>query len=89
MALSWAKQERRVQIGSVKKADIFVTYNKKLKRIGHVGMVYETYPEEKFFKSFEGNTNARGDRESKRSVATCLIRQYEFCHGFYRWAGDY
>jgi hypothetical protein len=86
MALSWAKQNKRVHMTSfVKSTDIFVTYSKQLKRIGHVGMVYETYPEEPFFKSFEGNTNARGQRESKRSVAACLIRQYDNCYGFYRW----
>jgi hypothetical protein len=86
MAMSWAKPERKVrETKSVKQADIFVTYNKKLGRIGHVGMVYAVYPEESFFKSFEGNTNFRGDRESVGSGARCLMREYKNVHGIYRW----
>jgi hypothetical protein len=84
--MSWAKPERKVsETRSVRQADIFVTYNKKLKRIGHVGMVYAVYPEENFFKSFEGNTNFRGDRESVGSGARCLMREYKNVHGIYRW----
>lgn len=88
MAMSWAKSEKRVGLKEgVKPADVFTIYNKQLKRIGHVGLVYQTYPEEPFFQSFEGNVNARGDRESHRSCAMHLIRQYDFCSGFFRWWG--
>lgn len=86
MAMSWAKADRRVDLReTVKPADVFTVYNKHLGRIGHVGLVYQTYPEESFFQSFEGNVNARGDRESHRSVARHLVRQYDICSGFYRW----
>lgn len=86
MAMSWAKRDKQVSsLRTVMPCDVFTVYNKQLGRIGHVGMVYVIYPEEPFFKSFEGNINARGDRESRRSVAGCLIRQYNICAGFYRW----
>lgn len=84
-ALSWAKKERAVK-GEIRIADLFTIYNKALGRIGHVGMVYSVYPEERFFLSFEGNINARGDRESKRSYAGCLMREYAVTNGFWRWA---
>jgi hypothetical protein len=85
MALSWAKPERAVR-GQIRIADLFTIFNKYLGRIGHVGMVYTVYPEERFFLSFEGNINARGDRESTGSVAGCLIREYSVTNGFWRWA---
>lgn len=85
MAMSWAKQDKALGLRPVESTDIFTIYNKHLGRIGHVGMVYTVYPEETFFTSFEGNVNARGDRESKRSMACCLIRQYHVCSGIYRW----
>jgi len=86
MAMSWAKQERRAMYrDAIKPTTVFTIYNKALGRIGHVGMVYKTYPEEPFFQSFEGNINSRGDRESHRSVAGCLIRQYDVCNGFFNW----
>jgi len=88
MAASWAKAERRVQREAVMAPDHFTIYNKALGRIGHVGIVFRTYPEESFFTSFEGNINSRGDRESKRSKAGCLIREYSVCNGFYRWWGS-
>ena len=84
MAMSWAKNQRAVW-DKVKPIDVFTIYNKSLGRVGHVGLVYETYPEEPFFKSFEGNINSRGDRESRRSKAGHLIRQYHLVSGFYRW----
>ena len=84
-AKSWAKKEKAVGLIPVRSTDVFTVYNKALGRIGHVGMVYQVYPEEKFFQSFEGNVNARGDRESHRSMAGCLIREYAVANGFYRW----
>jgi len=83
MASSWGVASRRVR--DVKALDHFTIYNKYIGRIGHVGIVYVTYPEEKFFKSFEGNINAKGDRESVGSIAGCLMREYAACAGFYRW----
>jgi hypothetical protein len=89
MAMSWAKNERRVpQRSSVRPTDVFTVYNKALKRIGHVGMVYKVFPEEPFFQSFEGNVNFRGDRESRGSGAKCLMREYSVANGFFRWAGE-
>lgn len=85
LAMSWAKKEKTISREQVKATDIFTVYNKHLGRVGHVGLVYETYPEESFFKSFEGNVNGRGDRESLRSEARCLIREYNVANGFYRW----
>jgi hypothetical protein len=85
MAMSWAKADRAVR-GKVQETDVFTVFNRSLGRIGHVGLVYQTFPEEPFFKSFEGNVNARGDRESKRSMAGCLIREYAVANGFFRWA---
>jgi hypothetical protein len=86
MAMSWAKPERRVpERSSVRPADVFTIYNKALKRIGHVGMVYKVFPEETFFQSFEGNVNFRGDRESVGSGAKCLMREYANVNGVYRW----
>ena len=86
MAMSWARADRAVP-DRVRPTDVFTIYNKALGRIGHVGLVYQTFPEEPFFKSFEGNVNARGDRESHRSMAGCLIREYRATNGFYRWDG--
>lgn len=86
MAMSWGKEEKRVKLrSSVRPTDLFTVYNKQLKRIGHVGMVYKTFPEESFFTSFEGNVNFRGDRESRGSGAKCLMRDYGNVFGFYRW----
>lgn len=86
MAMSWAKEERRVKATrSVQATDLFTIYNKALGRIGHVGMAYKTFPEEPFFTSFEGNVNLRGDRESIGSGAKCLMREYKAVNGFYRW----
>ena len=85
-AKSWAKKEKAVGLSPVRHTDVFTVYNKALGRIGHVGLVYQVYPEERFFQSFEGNVNARGDRESHRSMAGCLIREYAVSNGFYRWA---
>ncbi len=85
MAMSWAKRERAVKAKAVVETDVFTIFNRALGRIGHVGLVYQTFPEEPFFKSFEGNVNARGDRESKRSMAGCLIREYAVANGFFRW----
>jgi hypothetical protein len=84
MAMSWARADRAVP-DRVRPTDVFTIYNRALGRIGHVGMVYQTYPEESFFKSFEGNVNARGDRESHRSMAGCLMREYRVANGFFRW----
>ena len=85
-AKSWARKDRAVGLSPVRATDLFTVYNKALGRIGHVGMAYQVYPEEKFFQSFEGNVNARGDRESHRSIAGCLIREYAVANGFFRWA---
>jgi len=85
-AKSWARKEKAVGLVPVRNTDVFTVYNKALGRIGHVGMVYQVYPEERFFQSFEGNVNARGDRESHRSMAGCLIREYAVVNGFFRWA---
>jgi hypothetical protein len=85
MASSWAKQSKAVNPSRVVVTDVFTVFNKYLGRIGHVGMVYDVYPEEPFFKSFEGNINARGDRESNQSMAGCLMREYSVVNGFYRW----
>lgn len=85
MAMSWARADKAVP-DRVRTADVFTIYNRALGRIGHVGMVYQTFPEEPFFKSFEGNVNARGDRESHRSMAGCLMREYRVANGFFRWA---
>lgn len=85
MAMSWAKQERLVRKDLIMAPDHFTIYNKALGRIGHVGIVFRTYPEESFFMSFEGNINSRGDRESRRSKAGHLAREYNACNGFYRW----
>ena len=85
MAMSWAKKDRAVIKERLTETDVFTVYNKHLGRVGHVGMVYKIYPEESFFQSFEGNINARGDRESKRSKAGCLMREYSVANGFYRW----
>lgn len=85
MAMSWAKADKAVK-GPVRETDIFTIFNKALGRIGHVGMIYTVYPEEAFFRSFEGNVNARGDRESKRSMAGCLMREYKVVNGVFRWA---
>ena len=85
-AMSWARKEKAVVLMPIRVTDVFTVYNKALGRIGHVGMVYQVYPEEKFFQSFEGNVNARGDRESHRSMAGCLMREYPVANGFYRWA---
>jgi len=84
MAMSWARADRAVP-DRVRPTDLFTIYNRALGRIGHVGLVYEVYPEEPFFKSFEGNVNARGDRESRRSMAGCLMREYNVANGFFRW----
>jgi len=84
MAMSWAKADKAVK-GPVRETDLFTVFNRALGRIGHVGMVYRVFPEERFFTSFEGNVNARGDRESKRSMAGCLMREYSVANGFYRW----
>jgi hypothetical protein len=85
-AKSWASPKKQIPITQdARQGDVFTIYNKSLGRIGHVGMVYQIYPEEKFFKSFEGNINSRGYRESRRSVAGCLIRQFDLCAGVYRW----
>lgn len=84
MAMSWAKADKSVR-DKVRETDVFTIFNRALGRIGHVGMVYKTYPEETFFTSFEGNVNARGDRESRRSMAGCLIREYNVANGFFRW----
>jgi hypothetical protein len=86
MAMSWAKKERAVKARQqVKATDVFTVYNKALKRIGHVGMVYKVFPEEPFFQSFEGNVNFRGDRESVGSGAKCLMREYKNVNGIFRW----
>jgi hypothetical protein len=85
MAMSWAKASKAIPRERASVTDIFTVFNKYLGRVGHVGMVYEVYPEEPFFKSFEGNINSRGDRESNRSMAGCLIREYSVANGFYRW----
>lgn len=86
MAMSWAKKERAVKARQqVRATDVFTVYNKALKRIGHVGMVYKVFPEEPFFQSFEGNVNFRGDRESVGSGAKCLMREYKNVNGIYRW----
>lgn len=86
MAMSWAKREREVGARqNVRPTDLFTIYNKALGRIGHVGMVFKTFPEESFFTSFEGNVNLRGDRESVGSGAACLMREYKAVNGFYRW----
>jgi len=85
-AMSWDRKERAVGLSTIRVTDLFTVYNRALKRIGHVGMVYQVYPEESFFQSFEGNVNARGDRESHRSMAGCLIREYAVSNGFFRWA---
>ena len=85
MAMSWARADKAVP-DRVRTADVFTIYNRALGRIGHVGMVYQTFPEEPFFNSFEGNVNARGDRESHRSMAGCLMREYRVANGFFRWA---
>lgn len=84
MAMSWAKADKAVR-SPVRETDVFTIYNKALGRIGHVGLVYQMFPEERFFKSFEGNVNARGDRESRRSMAGCLMREYAVVNGMYRW----
>jgi hypothetical protein len=84
MAMSWARADKSVR-DKVRETDVFTIFNRALGRIGHVGMVYKTYPEETFFTSFEGNVNARGDRESRRSMAGCLIREYNVANGFFRW----
>ena len=86
MAMSWAKADKAVR-GAVRETDVFTVYNKALGRIGHVGMVFKVFPEEPFFKSFEGNVNARGDRESHRSMAGCLMREYAVTNGIFRWDG--
>jgi len=85
MAMSWAKADRAVRAKAVMETDVFTVYNRALGRIGHVGLVYQVFPEEPFFKSFEGNVNARGDRESHRSMAGCLMREYAVANGFFRW----
>jgi hypothetical protein len=85
MAMSWAKKERLVRRDLIMSPDHFTIYNKVLGRIGHVGIVFRTYPEESFFLSFEGNINSRGDRESRRSKAGHLVREYYGCNGYYRW----
>jgi len=85
MAMSWAKADRAVKTKAVRETDVFTVYNRALGRIGHVGMVYKVFPEEPFFKSFEGNVNARGDRESHRSMAGCLMREYAVANGIFRW----
>lgn len=86
MALTWAKPDRRIwNNAQVRQTDVFTIYNRYLGRIGHVGMVYELYPEEPFFKSFEGNVNAKGERESVGSSVACLMREYRAVSGFYRW----
>jgi hypothetical protein len=85
MAMSWAKADKAVKGRAVRETDVFTVYNRALGRIGHVGLVYQTFPEEPFFKSFEGNVNARGDRESHRSMAGCLMREYSVANGFFRW----
>jgi hypothetical protein len=86
MAMSWAKIDKKVlSTRHVVETDLFTVFNKYLGRIGHVGMVYKVYPEEPFFQSFEGNINSRGDRESNRSMAGCLMREYAVANGFYRW----
>ena len=87
MALSWAKSSKAISKEQVNVTDVFTVFNKYLGRIGHVGMVYDVYPEEPFFKSFEGNINSRGDRESNNSIAGCLMREYSVANGFYRWVG--
>ena len=83
---SWARRDKAVSLSPIRVTDLFTIYNKALGRIGHVGMVYQVYPEESFFTSFEGNVNARGDRESQRSMAGCLMREYAVANGFFRWA---
>jgi len=85
-AMSWARKDKAVVLMPIRATDLFTVYNKALGRIGHVGLVYQVYPEERFFQSFEGNVNARGDRESHRSMAGCLMREYSVANGFYRWA---
>lgn len=85
MAMSWAKADKAAK-GTARETDVFTVFNKALGRIGHVGMIYTAYPEEPFFRSFEGNVNARGDRESHRSMAGCLIREYKVVNGVFRWA---
>jgi len=85
-AMSWARKDKAVVLMPIRATDLFTVYNKALGRIGHVGLVYQVYPEEKFFQSFEGNVNAKGDRESHRSMAGCLLREYGVANGFYRWA---
>ena len=86
MAMSWAKKERQVPLrASVRATDVFTIYNKALGRVGHVGMIFQTFPEEPFFNSFEGNVNMRGDRESVGSGAKCLMREYKAVNGVYRW----
>ena len=85
MAMSWAKRANAISKENANVTDLFTVFNKHLGRIGHVGMVYTVYPEESFFKSFEGNINSRGDRESNRSMAGCLMREYSVANGFYRW----
>jgi len=86
MALSWAKSDKAVKGKDVvQETDVFTVFNRALGRVGHVGLVYQVFPEEPFFKSFEGNVNARGDRESHRSMAGCLMREYKVANGFYRW----
>jgi len=85
MASSWGVSLRRVPLFKVVNGDHFTIYNKYMGRVGHVGLVYNTFPEESFFKSFEGNINSHGARESSRSFAGCLMREYGCCCGFYRW----
>jgi hypothetical protein len=81
MAMSWFVPSRLVY--KIVPGDVFSVWNKYLNRIGHIGIVEQVLPGEKFIVTIEGNTNGFGSREG--SGVCRLTRPVKQVYNYARW----